>query len=243
MGLKHFVTAACGAALITISSLALAEGGIKPSEEHNIALGGRLYDSWVEISTADDPPMATNPAYPQDKGKARKSKSWSCMSCHGWDYKGKDGQFGKEGDRDFTGIIGVMKAAGRSVKEINEIIAKKHGLDVDKGQIEDDEVEDLALFISKGLVDTSKYIDAKGTATGNAAKGKVFFNTLCSGCHGLDGKLITDMPPLGSVSNENPWRSLHTIRNGRPAQPMPALRTVGDEISGNVLAYIQTLPK
>ena len=35
---------------------------------------------------------------------------------------------------------------------------------------------------------------------GNADKGEVYFNTVCAGCHGLDGKKLKDFPIAGTVS-------------------------------------------
>lgn len=244
MGTKKLVAAVFAAALLMTANTAFADGDdVEGGEEFKIAHGGRLYDNWLEITNAEDPPFGDNPAYPKDKGKMRKGKSWMCLSCHGWDYKGKDGAFAKD-ERNATGIIGVIGSAGKDAEELTEVITGgSHGLNPDEDMIDEEEVEHLAVFISKGMVDTSKYIDASGKALGDAANGKKFYNTLCSGCHGLDGKMITDMPPIGQVTTEDPWKGLHTIRNGRPAEPMPAIRSLGDKIPGDVFAYAQTLPK
>lgn len=241
METSKFVWAAFAAALLLTPGAAFAGSDIEGGPEYQIYHGGQLYDNWIEITEAEDPPMGTNAAYPQDKGQARKAKSWLCVSCHGWDYKGKDGLFGKEGGKDFTGIKGVMGAFGKAPDSLIEVIGKKHGLK--EGMIEDDEVEALAAFISAGLIDTGKYINASGQGTGDKVKGKLYYGTLCSNCHGADGKLIADLPPIGGLTNDNPWRGLHTIRNGRPGQPMPGLRALPENIAGDILAYVQTLAK
>ncbi|OHC74234.1 MAG: hypothetical protein A3G18_12095 [Rhodospirillales bacterium RIFCSPLOWO2_12_FULL_58_28] len=241
MGTSKFVLAAFAAAFLLTPGAVFAGSDIEGGTEYKIAQGGQLYDNWIEITEAADPPMGTNEAYPQDKGKARKAKSWLCISCHGWDYKGKDGVFGKEGDKDFTGIKGVIGAAGKDPKSLLDVIKGKHGLKDDS--IEDEEVEALAAFVSAGLGDVGKYISATGQGTGDKAKGKLYYSTLCINCHGADGKLIADLPALGALTNENPWRGLHTIRNGRPKQPMPGLRALPENVSGDILAYVQTLSK
>ena len=62
-------------------------------------------------------------------------------------------------------------------------------------------------------------------------------------CHGLDGKAEDEAPPLGKLSNKNPWETMHKILNGQPGEEMPALRALDKQITVDILAYLQTLPK
>ena len=58
-----------------------------------------------------------------------------------------------------------------------------------------DDLNDLALFVSKGQVDFIKFVDPKTNLVkiGNVEKGKEYFETVCAKCHGKDGKLIEDI--------------------------------------------------
>jgi len=77
---------------------------------HVIAEGGRLYDKWwSELELKE--PRETHPAYPTI-GKKRDASTWRCKECHGWDYKGKDGAYGK--GSHFTGIPEIRSYVGTS---------------------------------------------------------------------------------------------------------------------------------
>lgn len=91
-------------------------------------------------------------------------------------------------------------------------------------------------------------------ARGNARRGASFFQTVCAICHDFDGAQMVstsetalaafgDRGYLGSLGSDNPWESLHKIRNGQPAVGMVALRILGTQDQVDVLAYIQTLRK
>ncbi len=104
-------------------------------------------------------------------------------------------------------------------------------------------MEDLALFVSKGQINYDKFIDAATKKVkGNAAKGEVYFNTICAGCHGMDGKKIKNAPPLGSVAN-NPYEMLHKVMNGQPGEAMPALRALDPQVAVDIVSYLPQLPK
>ena len=104
------------------------------------------------------------------------------------------------------------------------------------------DMNDLALFVSKGQVDPTRYIDAATKKPkGSAAKGEVYYNTLCGGCHGTDGKKVKDGPPLGSVADNVP-EMLHKVLNGQPGEAMPALRALDVQIAVDIVAHLQTLP-
>ncbi len=62
--------------------------------------------------------------------------------------------------------------------------------------IPDDALARLALFVSNGLYDTSKYIDpATHKVQGDVSHGREVFQTFCAACHGLDGKEINFAAP------------------------------------------------
>lgn len=209
------------------------------SEEAAIARGGQLYDKWFKVVGVDKP-TENHPAYPAD-GKYKKDATWRCKECHGWDYMGKDGAYAK--GKHFTGIKGVSGMAGADPAAIVGVLKDKaHGLG-DVGMNAGD-LMDVALFVSKGQVNMDEYIDRASKAPkGDAAKGKVYYETVCAGCHGLDGKLPKDMgTPLGGLMG-NPWEVMHKILNGQPGEAMPALRALDRQIAVDIMAHLTTLPK
>jgi cytochrome c2 len=205
--------------------------------ESSIARGARLYDKWFAENKAAKP-ATDHPAYPVKDGKYGKDASWRCKECHGWDYRGKDGAYAKGGHA--TGIKGIQGAAGKDPGAIAALLRDKtHGYtDV---QLSAKDAADLGLFVSKGQVDMARYVDG-GKAKGSAAKGEVYYNTLCAGCHGLDGKKLKDAPPLGSVA-DNGYEMLHKILNGQPAEAMPALRALDHQIAADIAVHLTSLPK
>ena len=218
--------------LIAASPLLAAE------TESSIARGGRLYDKYFAENKSAKPDT-DHAAYPHKGGKYGKDTSWRCKECHGWDYKGKDGAYASGGHA--TGIKGISGAAGKDPSAIVAIMKDaKHGYG-DK-QLSAKDLDDLALFVSKGQIDMAKYIDsAAKKAKGNVAKGEVYFNTICAGCHGTDGKKVKDADPLGAAAG-NPWEILHKVLNGHPGESMPALRALDIQISVDLASYVQTLP-
>jgi hypothetical protein len=76
----------------------------------SIVRGGRLYDHWLK-ETGGEAPTYRHPAYPKEMPQATSPiTNWRCKECHGWDYMGRDGQYGKGPHR--TGIKGIRALAG-----------------------------------------------------------------------------------------------------------------------------------
>ncbi|MCB1474003.1 MAG: cytochrome c [Rhodobiaceae bacterium] len=107
--------------------------------------------------------------------------------------------------------------------------------------IPDAELANLALFVAKGQIDPTPYV-ADGKSSGDAAAGKAYFEGICAGCHGLDGKKIKDADPLGAVAG-NTVEMMHKVLNGQPGEAMPGLRVLDTQIAADVVAYLQTLPQ
>ncbi len=203
--------------------------------ESAMARGGRLYDKfWSENKAAK--PTTDHPSYIKD-GKYGKENSWRCKECHGWDYKGKDGAYAKGSHA--TGIKGIQGAAGKDPAAIAAMMRDKtHGYT--EAQLSAKDVGDLALFVSKGQGNLGKFIDAN-KAKGDGAKGAAYFNTLCAGCHGEDGKKVKDGPPLGSVA-DNGAEMMHKLLNGQAGEAMPALRALDHQISADIAVHLTKLP-
>ena len=225
-------------ALSVLVGFGFISSAIQAEEASAIARGGLLYDKWYAVIDAAKP-ESTHKAWPASNTKKSGATTWRCKSCHGWDYRGAEGAYAS--GSYLTGIGGLRSfEGGDASKVIAALKDDNHGL----GAIPDADAADLALFVTKGQVDMTKYINADKSINGDAEKGAAYYNTLCAGCHGKDGKLPKDMEkPLGKIVAENPWEGLHKILNGQPKEAMPALRALPIAVSIDTLAYAATLPK
>ncbi len=227
--------------LIALSVLAFAQVTFAAEEVSSIARGGKLYDKWYGVIGVDAP-KKSHPAYPADKKYAAKPEAnWRCKECHGWDGKGVDGAYAS--GKHSTGIKGINGMAGADPAKIIAVLkGNTHGY---AGKMEDQDFQDLALFVSKGQVDMSKFIDyaSKSPKGGNADQGAAYFNTICAGCHRKDGSYPKDMEKALGAQMGNPQEVMHKILNGQPDEKMPALRALDRQIIVDLMAHIKTLPK
>lgn len=207
----------------------------------SIVRGGRLYDNWMK-ETGRPAPEGVHPAYaalPSKPADVKPAATWRCVECHGWDYRGKDGRTAEGGHKaPFGGVRALAGGAPAAVRKALD--APAHRLN---GLLTERDRTDLANFVTAGQVDMARFIDY-GTwhFRGDPPAGEPFYQTICAGCHGADGRAIRTMPPLGRMANEDPPHALHGIYNGHPGESMPPLRAVPDEVVAAVLAYAQTLP-
>lgn len=219
------------------------EKSVFVTEKWRIRRGGRIYGDWAG-ELGGELPKATHPSYPA-AGKKSGPDTWRCKECHGWDYKGKDGAYGS--GSHFTGIAGIQHARGMLPTALDEILRDKTHRYNDE-MIPDGEVENLAYFISWGQINMDSIIDPKSKAVGgDVGHGAEIFQTVCSVCHGLDGKLINfgdEKEPefIGTIGEENPWEMLHNVRFGHSGSPMVGLIAFSVQDQADVVAYTQTLP-
>jgi thiosulfate dehydrogenase len=206
----------------------------EPTEAWILSRGGRLYDNWFNTQGLDKP-KDTHSAWPASNTKKKGNVTWRCKSCYAsGSYK--------------TGIAGVMSSKGKSVDAVAAAIrGGPHGFT--KEMIPDEQMGYLAAFVSRGLDDMNKYIDAKsGDVKGDPKKGAAVFQTNCAACHGFEGTAIDwgdpDKPAyVGTEANANPWEVLHKIRNGHPGAEMISLRAFDVQTAVDVLAYTKMLPQ
>ena len=230
-----------GVVAIIISGLIGFSLPVQAEEESAMARGGKLYDKWYKVIDVDAP-KKSHPAYPSNKKYAEKPKdNWRCKECHGWDGKGVDGAYAS--GKHSTGIKGINGMSGADPDKIIAVLKDStHGYADKLGH---DDFHDLALFVSKGQVDMSKYIDyaTKSPKGGNANQGAAYFNTICANCHRKDGSRPKDMgKSLGSQMG-NPQEVMHKILNGHPGEKMPALRAFDRQVIVDILTHIKTLPE
>ena len=214
-----------------------------PTDVWAIARSGQLYDNWMAVLEANEPEQ-THPAYPAE-GKQKGAATWRCKECHGWDYRGKDGAYAK--GSHFSGVKGVRGVVGMDPEQIHAIIMdQNHGYTM--ANMPHSAMEKLALFLSRGQLDTDRFIDRPSkVARGNPRRGAQFFQTICSVCHGFDGTEInfkTEAEPeyVGTVCAGNPWEALHKVRFGQPGVGMVALTVLDIEDLVDIVSYCQSLP-
>jgi mono/diheme cytochrome c family protein/rubredoxin len=203
----------------------------------SVANGGRLYDDW-QVHTGGQRQALPHPAYPPKAYYANSAnETWRCKECHGWDYKGDQGQYGK--GIHATGIKGIRTMAGTDpVKTIAVLRGTSHYYGA---VLKHRDLQDLANFVSYGQTDMDTVIDPKtGLSRGDAARGQAHYRTMCAGCHGLDGYFVAKRH-VGKVSRGDPWHSLHNMLNGHPDDTMPALRELDPSVVKDILAHVQTL--
>lgn len=208
-------------------------------EVSSIARGGKLYDKWFAVIGAEKP-ADTHPAWPASNTKKKGNATHRCKSCHGWDLMGKDGAYASGSYK--TGIKGLTAMKGVANERVIAIMKDAtHGY---SGKMSDQDFIDLANFITKGQIDINAIIDrGSKKANGDVAQGERYYNTVCAGCHDMDGRQPKDMPALGGLSNKNPWEVIQKILNGQPKEKMPSMRAFDLQVSTDILAYLQTLPK
>jgi len=230
---------ALGAALM-ISSPFTSTAVSAADIDSSIARGGRLYDKWYKEIGGQDPD-ATHMLWPASNTKKAGAVTNRCKSCHGWDLKGADGAYANGSYK--TGIKGLTAYSGGSNDPVIAIIkGENHGY---AGKMDEQDYVDLANFVTKGQIDMATLINYETKLSlGDPIKGEAYYNGLCAGCHGVDGKKIKDMEdPVGELARSNPWEILHKIQNGQPNESMPTMRSLPIVFSSDILAYIQTLPE
>lgn len=241
-----------------VLELAIGESAVEDQSEPRAApemvgnemRGGLLYDNWFKVlgvnAPEDDQPLWAT----QTTNKRSGEDTWRCKECHGWDYLGVDGAYSS--GSHMTGFAGVNQAAGQ---DENEILAVLQGStnpnhDFSKYMNEQDLI-DLALFLTKYQFDSTSLIDENKVAVGgDADSGRIIFEENCMDCHGPKGTSINfsdggSPEYVSSIALENPFEFLHKVRFGQPGvERMPSLLDVGIDDSEYVdlLAYAQSLP-
>jgi cysteine-rich repeat protein len=208
-------------------------------------LGGRLYDRWW-AELALDPPTTDHPLWSLRPdpitNQATTATTWRCKECHGWDYKGVDGQYGSGSHHTgFPGILGTTMEASEIfslLKEPAPNVPNGH----DYGSVlSDSQIQELVAFVLSGAIDDAPYIDPQGIFLGDEAQGQSYYVSggavPCLLCHGSDGTSINfgtfeEPEYLGTIGVQNPWEMLHKIRFSEPAAPMPSWLAAGGVTQG-----------
>ncbi len=206
-----------------------------------LSIGGKLYDNLFTM-TGQEPPKESNPSFP-DYVSSKSLGTWRCVSCHGWDYSGADGERGATGKS--AAFRNLRAMAGLDPKIIAaKIRSAPHSYSADV--LPDFVVDILALFLSIGQYDRVVLLDEKRQSKGSAEAGQPIFEGACSNCHQLDGRAYLrgergDKSSLGWLARNRPEQVLHKIMNGFPGTDMLAMRFMPDQQIADLMAYVQTL--
>ncbi|NNF78255.1 MAG: c-type cytochrome [Rhizobiales bacterium] len=206
-----------------------------------LSIGGKLYDNLFTM-TGQEVPKTANPNFP-DYVSSKSLGTWRCVSCHGWDYSGADGERGGTGKS--LAFRSLRKMVGLDPKiVVTKFRSAPHGYDAEV--LPDYVVDILALFLSVGQYDRDLLLDDKGASKGNAEAGQPIFEGACSNCHQLDGRAYLrgergDKSSLGWLARNRPEQVLHKIMNGFPGTDMLAMRFMPDQQIADLMAYMQTL--
>ena len=215
-----------------------------PSEAWVLAAGGRIYDNWW-AALDKEAPEGTHPSYPAT-GSQTGAATWRCKECHGWDYRGADGIYGK--GSHYTGIPGIDGSVGLPVLRIMAVL-RNDVHQYTEEMINDVELERVASFVSRGQVDMRKFIDTdtREMTNGDVNRGRAIFQTVCAACHGFDGRLLDwgsgdEHNYIGTEASALPDEVFHKIYSSHPGAPMINLRAFPLQDVVDVLAYSATLP-
>ena len=207
--------------------------------------GGLLYDQWWAVLEVDAP-EGDQALWATQSTNTRSGKdSWRCKECHGWDYKGVDGAYGSGSHQ--TGFVGVFASKDKPASEV--LAALQGGTNPDhdfSAVMSEQDLTDLALFITTSLFEDNALINDDKTSTGDKVAGQEKYESVCIKCHGPKGNAINfdsmEEPEfLGHVAPDNPWEFVHKVRFGQPGWPMPSgiVNEWSDQDVANVLAFVQ----
>lgn len=196
-----------------------AAGAFDPALYANATLsaGARLYDKWWRVSDqtpAPATPTTTHPIWEETGNTKTGDVTWRCASCHGWDYMGYLGNFGKSNSDFYTGIRGIVGTADSpalnldapSVYQfIHSGILASNGKSHEFGTlVSDSDIYNLTLFVVSMQDEASKSLSPRdliaydtGQTQGNEGRGKTLYASApteggCAeaACHGPDGRAI-----------------------------------------------------
>jgi mono/diheme cytochrome c family protein len=220
------------------------------AQQTNTPRGGALYDKWYAV-IGKDAPAGNQPIWlRQTTNTLSGADTWRCVSCHGWDYQGKDGAY--RSGSNFTGFPGLLDSAKKLSKD--EVVASLSGKndpghDFSKYMAASD-LNDLADFVKNGLIDDNAYINPQtlDVIGGDSANGKKLYDSSCGTCHGQNGDAKNILfegkqAGLGTLAAIDPWRFLHKTRFGTPGTEMPLHAATSPawipQDGRDVLAYVQ----
>ena len=216
-----------------------------------VSRGGALYDNWW-AALGKQAPDGNMPLWDRQSTNTRTGPdTWRCVTCHGWDYQGKDGAY--RSGSNYTGFPGVYQAGQAMVEDeiIRQLDGSRDPSHDFSPYLTQADLFSLAKFITSALTNDTDFIDPVSykVLDGNPENGKKLFDEQCAVCHGKDGAEITFRfeglnASLGTLATQDPWRFLHKSRFGTPGTEMVIGYDLGwtAQDGRDVLKYAQSLP-
>ena len=240
-----------GVCTVTLIVTSIVRAQTPTQSDPDLVQGALLYDKWY-AAVGVNPPDGNMPIWSRQTTNTRSGPdTWRCVECHGWDYRGATGAYAS--GSHYTGFPDI-KTVTETLSE-QEIVAHLKGANDPQhdfsAYLNDTALSQLAYFLKNGLIDDTEYIDPVSLKVIDADTnhGKQLFDSVCSQCHGADGKKIIFRTEgideyLGSVAHRDPWRFLHRTRFGTAGTSMPVGYTLGwtPADGRDILAYASTLP-
>ncbi len=95
--------------LLVVQAGACAEDAPPPQDD--IIRGAQLYDKWYAVLGVD-PPAGNMPIWSRQTTNTRSgADTWRCSECHGWDYRGSQGEY--QAGSHYTGFPRLIDAGAR----------------------------------------------------------------------------------------------------------------------------------
>jgi len=253
MRLKTKILTLTGAVILAAAALwsGFSVGQAQEEPVGDVVRGGQLYQAWDQVLGVSLP--NSNQAIWQEIAPNGdiEPRSWRCVTCHGWDYRGSEGW----APRAVVNRAGIPGLFSMVADPQNTIIAwlngsKNPGHDFSE-YLSRTDFQDLSAFLSSGLVAPELIADlTTQRVLGTVSTGQEVYQEYCLSCHGVDGAKINfggaaNPMYLADITLQNPWRVAHVVRFGHLQVNMPAAQEVdlGLSLQIDLLAYAQTLPQ
>lgn len=231
--------------VFAVVSTASAQG----EDEGDPLAGGALYAAW-DLVLGEALPDSNHPLWYEDEPVYQ--SSWRCVTCHGWDYSGREIDLNDE-TQETVIYPGVFSMVGKQEEEVMAWLDGSNNPDHDfSDYLSHEHLQDLSAFLvdSTSLIPSELYVEeGTGKVRGTALAGENLYKERCRECHGSDGSRINfgsaEHPAfLGNLAVADPWRASHIIRFGHTqANVKPGARygwLFYNEI--DLLTYLQHLP-
>ena len=234
---------------LLVASTALAAQAAPPTDD--IIRGAQLYDKWYAVLGVD-PPAGDMPIWSRQTTNTRSGgDTWRCSECHGWDYRGAQGEY--QAGSHYTGFPDLYTLV--QDLQVEDIVSHLKG-NLDPAHdfsayLDDTSLTQVSDFLKLGVIDNSTYINpiSLRVIEADSTHGQSLYQSTCQKCHGEDGRKIVFRSEgineyLGSIANRDPFRFLHRTRFGVAGTDMPVGMSLGWEAEDgrDVLAFAQTLP-
>jgi thiosulfate dehydrogenase len=217
--------------------------------DYRIRRGAQFYEAWDQILRVNLLGYV-NPLWEeQDYSTLPAPFTWRCVTCHGWDYRGVDGEFGEKDSQYYTGFPGILTARDMTEAEITAWLTGQRNQKHDFSRyLTLDALEDLIMFLKFGLADYTEEIGVFDQAD-LSLTGEELYKNSCRDCHGSDGALINfgtvESPVFIGDLSESPWQMVHLIRFGHSYVYVPSSDEMGWEQNDiyEVINYTKALPR